>query len=196
MYLYVGFISHNFQWGHVFSDMEISSARKQMCRAASSGLQWGHVFSDMEIAHRARRRRAKHSLASMGPRLFRHGNLTLPFGLLDQCLPLQWGHVFSDMEMKSVAEESLLPRTRFNGATSFQTWKSANSSCDMSMKTLLQWGHVFSDMEMARYNLKRPTPSQLQWGHVFSDMEIGQAGGKRGSSAPCFNGATSFQTWK
>ena len=38
--------------------------------------------------------------------------------------------------------------------------------------------------------------SLLQWGHVFSDVETIQAKPSPERSASCFNGATSFQTWK
>ena len=60
-------------------------------------LQWGHVFSDVEIRFRPMK-------ASL-------------------CQSLQWGHVFSDVEITA----DVLRRLReslFNGATSFQTWKS------------------------------------------------------------------------
>jgi len=86
-------------------------------------LQWGHVFSDVEIEKgapgQAQRRRA-----SMGPRLFRRGN------------PGQ------DQRLRSRAD-------RFNGATSFQTWKSPRRITRQADYFLLQWGHVFSDVEIA-----------------------------------------------
>jgi len=62
-----------------------------------SQLQWGHVFSDVETLIRTARQIDWYK-ASMGPRLFRRGN---------EC--------FICYRFRSVS--------RFNGATSFQTWK-------------------------------------------------------------------------
>ncbi len=88
------------------------------------------------------------------------------------------------------------------------------------MSTPLQWGHVFSDVEMFDSKKKRNANKRLQWGQVFSDVEIKQVScrlvaDRRASMGPrlfrrgnsgliamskslalCFNGATSFQTWK
>ena len=61
----------------------------------------------------------------------------------------------------------------------------------------LQWGHVFSDVEM-RSRRKGPLCpyATLQWGHVFSDVEIHTQPYLSPDRLSCFNGATSFQTWK
>ena len=68
--------------------------------------------------------RRKDILASMGPRLFRRGNNRIPNPEPYEIAALQWGHVFSDVEIRD--EETILPghSHSFNGATSFQTWKS------------------------------------------------------------------------
>ena len=111
-------------------------------------------------------------LASMGPRLFRRGNIDLR-PLLEADKPeLQWGHVFSDVEIEPC---SSCTRTRpcFNGATSFQTWKSVGGGVSF---TRSKW--------------------KLQWGHVFSDVEMIQRSRQRRRQNQGFNGATSFQTWK
>ena len=60
------------QWGHVFSDVEISCTCQS--RAISASLQWGHVFSDVEMAQKGH--------------VYDH-----------QSARLQWGHVFSDVEI-------------------------------------------------------------------------------------------------
>ena len=158
-------------------------------------LQWGHVFSDVEIAMRTSVNNGAGG-ASMGPRLFRRGNVP--------------------------ARDSALPRAVcFNGATSFQTWKYPAQVFPERIPPMLQWGHVFSDVEMVMGTAAKPKLCLwLQWGHVFSDVEIAMrtsvnngAGGasmgprlfRRGNvpardsalpRAVCFNGATSFQTWK
>jgi len=58
----------------------------------------------------------------MGPRLFRRGN------------------------MPGTAPAVRL-LTRFNGATSFQTWKLEDFRVMLQEDDVLQWGHVFSDVE-------------------------------------------------
>jgi len=61
---------------------------------------------------------------------------------------LQWGHVFSDVEMKTCGDQLPSIHVRFNGATSFQTWKSPSAEALLAVLTMLQWGHVFSDVEI------------------------------------------------
>ncbi len=131
----------------------------------------------------------------MGPRPFRRGNSLKGCGI------------------------GLL-RRRFNGATSFQTWKSGNTYLAHAVGAGLQWGHVLSDVEMRFEKEKLPYVVGLQWGHVLSDVEIslsktilpsrsmasmGPRPFRRGNfvnrgpalyGSPGFNGATSFQTWK
>ena len=85
--------------------------------------------------------------ASMGPRLFRRGN------------PGRGG-------------VRLLLDSRFNGATSFQTWKSSSRISSSWSRRLLQWGHVFSDVESDRPSSRFRFKLLLQWGHVFSDVEM------------------------
>ena len=184
-----------------------------------SMLQWGHVFSDVEIQFR--------ELSGEKTSL------------------LQWGHVFSDVEIIGFLTRSRMRLRRFNGATSFQTWKleTKKPSCLVIViasmgprlfrrgnriyvstsrrgRISLQWGHVFSDVEMTNYASPVNNGMTLQWGHVFSDVEMfvvppenqGQTVASMGPrlfrrgntpaclrsarSGSCFNGATSFQTWK
>ena len=85
--------------------------------------------------------------ASMGPRLFRRGNSGCVF--------------FVPRKGKS-----------FNGATSFQTWKSTIENSASYIDSWLQWGHVFSDVEMRGALPDTSLPGRLQWGHVFSDVEM------------------------
>src|SRR5712691_1030392 len=61
---------------------------------------------------------------------------------------------------------------RFNGATSFQTWKPRRLPKPKRPAWLLQWSHVLSDVETAplpEAGLFCNTP--LQWSHVLSDVE-------------------------
>ena len=65
-------------------------------------------------------------LASIGPRLFRHGNVRDVYGIEINrwILELQLGHVFSDMEIGKQPRPSKRTEPKcFNWATSFQTWK-------------------------------------------------------------------------
>ena len=114
-------------------------------------LQWGHVFSDVEMSEIWTGRRA-----------------TPP--------SLQWGHVFSDVEI--AAPPPIWPQSRrFNGATSFQTWKCPGRARRRPPEDVLQWGHVFSDVEIKPAARRLLVFLRLQWGHVFSDVEIrGPAG--------------------
>ena len=84
--------------------------------------------------------------ASMGPRLFRRGNVYPRYGRM-RGNGLQWGHVFSDVEIHIV--DILTPPS-----------------------VGLQWGHVFSDVEIVIPSERNLLASMLQWGHVFSDVEI------------------------
>ena len=155
---------------------------------------------------------------SMGPRLFRRGNAERLFVHSGKTL-LQWGHVFSDVEIPNIFFIAAVMYSPFNGATSFQTWKSRQMIArkleygpfngatsfqtwkfpcprrEHASKEDLQWGHVFSDVEIWPRMVSQASRERLQWGHVFSDVEI-EAVGSRQATATAFNGATSFQTWK
>jgi len=89
----------------------------------------------------------KHCLASMEPRFFKRGN-------------------------RAVGARLIAPLECFNGATFFQTWKSAAHTGKWTATLSLQWSHVFSNVEMAM---------------IASHADVTLDG---------FNGATFFQTWK
>ena len=112
---------------------------------SSAALQWGHVFSDVEMV-----------------------GVGVP---LSSVMLLQWGHVFSDVEITTPSAPATPSTSGFNGATSFQTWKSVSAVAALAEANVLQWGHVFSDVEMFLETIS------------YHDNS-------------CFNGATSFQTWK
>ena len=65
----------------------------------------------------------------------------------------------------------ICPSLRFNGATSFQTWKPPPGYASGRRYEELQWGHVFSDVETRRLMSLQQKRYKLQWGHVFSDVE-------------------------
>ncbi len=114
-------------------------------------------------------------LASMGPRLSRRGNLASS-GYQRRDIPgLQWGHVFLDVETRPRPTPGSTRATRFNGATSFSTWKLGLDyrGVVIAIATKLQWGHVFLDVETSG-DLEMAfdqSMTGLQWGHVFLDVE-------------------------
>jgi len=80
--------------------MEISTLPLD-AEAEKELLQWGHDFSAMEIDFRdGSATRGSREGASMGPRLFSHGNKANRLeGSLRPRAQLQWGHDFSAMEI-------------------------------------------------------------------------------------------------
>ena len=134
--------------------------------------------------------------------------------------------------------------TRFNGATSFQTWKLGISMTPSAGVASLQWGHVFSDVEIPDQRLRRlllrvasmgprlfrrgndDNPSHKRRTYPASmgprlfrrgnlqffdtiffrhEASMGPRLFRRGNlsnskrrrkGSGCFNGSTSFQTWK
>jgi len=85
--------------------------------------------------------------ASMGPRLFSRGNRTS--GDSSENVPwlLQWGHDFSAVEIHPGRHKGP-PGCCFNGATTFQPWKSQKPAQESPATTPLQWGHDFSAVEI------------------------------------------------
>ena len=130
------------QWGHASSRVETALAEKQS--ELERELQWGHASSRVETwqephkyepaksfngatrLHAWKQRgsdRVMHrSSASMGPRVFTRGNLSLR------------SHVS-------------LSTHRFNGATRLHAWKRRQSGLAVPTELLLQWGHASSRVE-------------------------------------------------
>ena len=116
-------------------------------RTAASALQWGHAFSGVETPAPIDRIAARVK-ASMGPRLFRRGDIPQMIARV-RGASLQWGHAFSGVEtcrlcwrFSDNAPASMGPRLfrrgdargacarlwrarGFNGATPFQAWRRA-----------------------------------------------------------------------
>ncbi len=206
------------QWGHVFSDVETYGKTAEIA-LETFALQWGHVFSDVETPGIQHQHNAAFRIASMGPRLFRRGNRKLRRSWKSGRRSFNGATSFQTWKPSASPNTRQLPRS-FNGATSFQTWKHVLGWVAASRPPELQWGHVFSDVEtFATADKARPF-LWLQWGHVFSDVEtppppeqetnkhtasMGPRLFRRGNLVKyvslvfmifCFNGATSFQTWK
>ena len=86
---------------------------------------------------------------------------------------LQWGHDFSAVEIL-VSDGKILYRTQsFNGATTFQPWKSVDHFQVSIAFAGLQWGHDFSAVEIQMDGFSASYRGNLlQWGHDFSAVEI------------------------
>jgi len=108
-------------------------------------LQWGHVFSDVETIEDMINQGADKQ-ASMGPRLFRRGNIRS-------------------------GDINVAPLNRFNGATSFQTWKPCHGHQNQYKECCFNGATSFQTWKrpLALKALERL--AELQWGHVFSDVE-------------------------
>ena len=62
--------------------------------------------------------------------------------------------------------------TGFNGATTFQPWKSWSFVTTTVSPGALQWGHDFSAVEILEGDRMTSTAMMLQWGHDFSAVEM------------------------
>ena len=72
------------------------------------------------------------------------------------------------------AERNAVPAVLacFNGATTFQPWKSYLTILKNLQLQLLQWGHDFSAVEIDPCDLFAVMEVELQWGHDFSAVEM------------------------
>ena len=109
-------------------------------------------------------------VASMGPRLFRRGNLK------------------QDVHRLRVNQASMGPRLFRRGNKVYVA--------DCKAGTLLQWGHVFSDVEMLTTAGVRDPDYVASMGPRLFRRGNGQLYRRDRAGHLCFNGATSFQTWK
>ena len=85
-------------------------------------LQWGHVFSDVEIRDLDDSLGGR-GIASMGPRLFRRGNGDPVKHQVPGLRVASMGPRLFRRGNSPLVPPKGIDRTRFNGATSFQTWK-------------------------------------------------------------------------
>ena len=152
------------QWSHVLSNVETASSPR--CYTGhTTGFNGATSFRTWKRACRIARCRERG--ASMEPRPFERGNgsqARQPRWMT----ALQWSHVLSNVETY-VTSGTCSDDVRFNGATSFRTWK-------LHQVQLI----IVSGASM------EPRPFERGNADV-----LGTATCKRS-----FNGATSFQTWK
>jgi len=162
------------QWGHVFSDVEISSDSPrafavQSFNGATSFQTWKSkalvllmLREDASMGPRLFRRGnlrrwIEHNVtlkASMGPRLFRRGNTFHLPGNRNEERELQWGHVFSDVEIRSAEARTSSPDAASMGPRLFRRGNVASgASAYIYAYAELQWGHVFSDVEILTHSL-------------------------------------------
>ena len=115
--------------------------------------------------------------ASMGPRLFRRGNVNFAFRIII-IVWLQWGHVFSDVETFFYAINFIISFMLQWGHV-FSDVETVGRGAKPLEFFELQWGHVFSDVETYSEEMVMSGVEMLQWGHVFSDVETEYGGGVR-----------------
>ena len=111
-------------------------------------------------------------VASMGPRLFRRGNPGSAYPCTPSSFVLQWGHVFSDVEI------AVNPRPGY----SFIPHASMGPR-------LFRRGNGLSRRWAARDAVASMGPRLFRRGNSGKGLH-------HGTIPYCFNGATSFQTWK
>ena len=110
------------------------------------GLQWSHVLSDVDGVLSIAGRQLL-GWASMEPRPLRRG---WSEEVMLKLVPpgwLQWSHVLSDVDGSCARWTRTRHWTRFNGATSSQTWMVRRAMVVEMGAQLLQWSHVLSDVD-------------------------------------------------
>ncbi len=85
--------------------------------------------------------------ASMGPRLFRRGNIQKEVKSICRKAASMGPRLFRRGNISRFPPAQDRPPS-FNGASSFQTWKCLTKNKEGGEIMGLQWGHVFSDVEM------------------------------------------------
>jgi len=109
---------------------------------------------------------------------------------------LQWGHDFSAVEIPPHDLRMRGNAAGFNGATTFQPWKSM-SGCNRCGRCCASMGPRLFSRGNCLHGCPCPScKNTLQWGHDFSAVEILVHRERPDQSKLCFNGATTFQPWK
>jgi len=108
----------------------------------------------------------------MGPRLFSRGNKVSDLQKLAEKTKLQWGHDFSAVEMTLENYLLITILLSFNGATTFQPWKSYDFlGTEATVKSASMGPRLFSRGNDVDCHPRLPLEA-LQWGHDFSAVEI------------------------
>ena len=107
----------------------------------------------------------------------------------------QLGHVFSDMDTRRGRADHEVAWLVSIGPRLFRHGYIPRALARSSLEPGFQLGHVFSDMDTIRKNRFLLWGNPFQLGHVFSDMDTAHAKSGKLITMPCFNWATSFQTW-
>ncbi len=171
-----------------------NTGRRACPAGARYRLQWGHVFSDVETHGRVAPARGA-CTASMGPRLFRRGNAA--GRLLNGIHNTRFNGATSFQTWKPTGRYPRIARQAwsFNGATSFQTWK-------LTPQVQVTDGQGLASMGPRLFR-RGNAPHMASAGRSLV-ASMGPRLFRRGNccwTAPTlggrrFNGATSFQTWK
>ena len=167
------------------------------------GLQWGRNFIVAETALRGRRFRVG-AHASMGPQLYRCGNILPSCSTAWASIGLQWGRNFIVAETSTRALSSANPIPCFNGAATLSLRKLChhriirihiyrfNGAATLSLRKLylihfvgprqsaLQWGRNFIVAETGAILGRDTRNGWLQWGRNFIVAETYRFDGQSG----------------
>ncbi len=146
--------------------------RSQLERVATPArLQWGHVLVDVETTG-ARARRHGRGPASMGPRLGGRGNAGARALDVRASTGASMGPRLGGRGNASVERRRASSQSRFNGATSWWTWKRSASACSVSSAGHASMGPRLGGRGNGVDAASSADPrSTLQWGHVLVDVE-------------------------
>jgi len=108
----------------------------------------------------------------MEPRFFKRGNLMQVRDDRKLNKELQWSHVFSNVEIQPVSGVECKFQLSFNGATFFQTWKSAERMRLQPSLYSFNGATFFQTWKFVRTANSQASSIPLQWSHVFSNVEM------------------------
>ena len=107
----------------------------------------------------------------MEPHLFKRGNNNILVHNCDLFDPLQWNHIFSNVEILLARKQSVIDY-------------------------MLQWNHIFSNVEMTDFESSLNTIGTASMEPHLFKRGNGHRRSRLTPNQACFNGTTSFQTWK
>jgi len=157
-------------------------------------LQWGHVFSDVEITAPASVRGRVRG-ASMGPRLFRRGNcIVVPHSDQDILLASMGPRLFR----RGNEGRKLTPERRSNASMGPRLFRRGNQHFLETFVNYFSASMGPRLFRRGNGRRSRPTRRRSKGFNGATSFQTWKltSGLLGGGHRPGFNGATSFQTWK
>ena len=127
------------QWGRNFIVAEMPYLARYT--SGNKSLQWGRNFIVAEISTDSSVPHAEYQ-ASMGPQLYRCGNMPQEHGGRGRIAPLQWGRNFIVAEIRLTADQTACTPS-FNGAATLSLRKYVAWPYAHGAFVELQWGRNF-----------------------------------------------------